>query len=111
MQGHTKQSCLLQLIITYNSQQHEWAAHIVQDEANKQVQRDTEEVDDGGSYVLRDIMRPHCHHGRPEGAHWGLEEESKNSSMRMSLQIEEWSTVGRDRDAATDLMSVQLFWH
>ena len=41
-------------------------AHIVEDDADKGVEGDAEEVDDGGSHLLGDVLCAHLHHARPE---------------------------------------------
>ena len=46
--------------------------YVVQDKADKDVQRDAEEVDDGGSDLLGHMLAPHLHHAWPEDAHHEL---------------------------------------
>ena len=42
---------------------------MVQDEADKNVERDAEEVDDGRPDLLWHVLTPHLHHARPEYTH------------------------------------------
>ena len=44
----------------------EKATHIVQHDADKEVERDSEKVDDSRPHLLRYMLTPHLHHARPE---------------------------------------------
>jgi hypothetical protein len=53
--------------------------HIVEDDADKEVEGDTEAVDNGGADLLRDIVGAHGHHGGPEYTHDHLQAYHVNS--------------------------------
>jgi hypothetical protein len=46
--------------------------HIVQHNAYKYVERNAEEIHDGASSLLRNILRPHLHDRWPENTYTGL---------------------------------------
>ena len=52
-------------------------AHVVEDEADEEVERYAEEVDDGGAHLLRNVLRTHLHHARPEETHHHLEQAER----------------------------------
>ena len=47
--------------------------YVVEDDTDKEVERDAEEVDDGGTHLLGHVGCTHLHHARPEQAHAELE--------------------------------------
>lgn len=47
----------------------ETGTHIVQHDADEHVERDPEEVDDGGSALFGQVLAAHLHHAGPEEAH------------------------------------------
>ncbi len=53
-------------------------AHVVEDDADKEVEGDAEEVDDGGAHLLGHVRRAHLHHARPEQAHAELKHAERH---------------------------------
>lgn len=44
-------------------------AHIIEDNADKEIEGDAEEVDDGGAQLLGHVLASHLHHRGPKQAH------------------------------------------
>ena len=60
---------------------------VVQDGAHEEVERNPEDVDDGGPGLLRDVGAPHLHDGGPEEAHAGLE-DAEGQNLQLACEQE-----------------------
>jgi hypothetical protein len=77
------------------------ATHVAKHDADKQVQRDAEYVDNGGAQLLGHVVRPQLHHRRPEHAHAGLKHAKGDHlhlpSQRDGLALQLWRFRGTER--------------
>lgn len=62
----------MQLTMNTNQKEEEQKTYVVQNDANKDVEWDAEEVHDGASSFLRDVLRSHLHNGWPEKTDTGF---------------------------------------
>ena len=53
--------------------------YIVQHNAHKNIERNAEEVHDGATGLLRNVLGPHFHNGRPEYSHTTLKSTEANN--------------------------------
>ena len=62
-----------------------WEIYIVENDTDEEVQRNAEEVHDGGAHLLGHMGCPHLHHAWPEQAHAELKHAE---SYQLDLALE-----------------------